>query len=193
MLVVEFYPEHRPRQYGLHAPFHFNMIFFHRMICIPKPVLNDGRARTGPANSENSQENESRQGEPDLEVNPVKESVAILAAVLRATAATRTLFARPGDIHGEGAPIQGMAIHRLNGLLRLLCCAHGDEAESARTARRTIHHQVCLRDRAVRGERVLQVVFGGIEGNISNKQFITHAMFCCTDSLLFQTAPGYRV
>jgi hypothetical protein len=37
----------------------------------------------------------------------------------------------------------------------------------------------------VRGERVLQIVFSRIEGKISNKQFIAHVMFGCTDSLLF--------
>jgi len=128
------------------------------------------KARSGRTGKfRDSQENESRPGEPDLEANQAKESVAILATVLRAAAATRTLFARPGDIHGERASIDGFAIHRLNGLLRLLGCAHGDEAESARTARRPVHHQVCFRDRAVCGERVLQIVFGGIEGKISNK------------------------
>ena len=42
VLVVEFYPEHCSRQDGLHAPFHFDVIFFHRLSCIPNPVLNEG-------------------------------------------------------------------------------------------------------------------------------------------------------
>lgn len=29
MLIVEFHPEHRPREHGLDAPFYFNVFFFH--------------------------------------------------------------------------------------------------------------------------------------------------------------------
>jgi hypothetical protein len=33
----------------------------------------------------------------------------------------------------------------------------------------------------MRREGVIQVVFSGIEGKISDKQFITHVMFYCPD------------
>ena len=150
-----------------------------------KPVLSPGRARAD-QQIPRTGEKESRPGEPSLEENPAEKSVAVLpASVGAASTVTRTFFPRPGDIHGEGASIEGFAIHGLNGLLRLLGCAHGDKTEAARAASAPVHHQVCFRNRAVRGKRVLQVVFGGIEGKISNKQFIVHVMFCCTDSLLF--------
>jgi hypothetical protein len=45
----------------------------------------------------------------------------------------------------------------------------------------------------VGGKRVLEVVLGGVEGKVSNKQFITHVMFHCPESLFFQTVPERRV
>jgi len=46
----------------------------------------------------------------------------------------------------------------------------------------------------VRGKRVLQVVFGGVEGKISNKQFRTHVMSCCPLRIpSIQTVPDCRV
>jgi hypothetical protein len=35
----------------------------------------------------------------------------------------------------------------------------------------------------VRGKRVLQIVFSGVEGKIPYKQFITHVMFNCETKL----------
>ena len=49
----------------------------------------------------------------------------------------------------------------------------------ARATAHAVHHQVGLDDRAVRGKGVLQVIFSGVEGKISNKQFRTHVMFYC--------------
>jgi hypothetical protein len=37
----------------------------------------------------------------------------------------------------------------------------------------------------VRREGVLQIVFSGVEGKISYKQFITHVMFNCETNLAF--------
>ena len=97
-------------------------------------------------------------------------------ATAAAAAAARTLFAGSGDIDCEGAAIHCGAIHGLDGFLGLLGCAHGDEGEPARASAHLIHHQVGFQDRAMRGKRVLQVVFCGVEGEISYKQFITHAI-----------------
>ena len=40
-----------------------------------------------------------------------------------------------------------------------------------------VHYQGGFRDSAVRGERVLQVIFGGFEGEISDMQFVAHTIF----------------
>src|ERR1051325_7179981 len=109
-----------------------------------------------------------------------------------AAAAARTFFTRARDVDSERAAVELLAVHGIDGLLRFLRRAHGHESEAARAAAHAIHHQVGFHDCAVRGERVLQVVFGGVEGKISNKQFRTHVMLTVlTDpclSRLFPTA-----
>jgi hypothetical protein len=102
-------------------------------------------------------------------------SATVLAAL--ATAAGRALFSRSSDIDGKGAPVNGFASHGLDGFLRLFGRAHGDETEPARTAGGPVHYQVGFNDGAVGCERILQIVFGGVEGKISDKQFIVHVMF----------------
>src|SRR5258706_4410585 len=94
------------------------------------------------------------------------------AAVFTTTAAAaagRAFFTRLGDVDREGAAIQLRAVQGGNGFLRFFSRAHGDETETARTAAHAVHHQVRFPDRAVRREGVLQVVFSGIEGKISDK------------------------
>jgi hypothetical protein len=73
--------------------------------------------------------------------------------------------------------VELLAIQCVNGLLGFFGGAHGDETKSPGTAAHAVHHQVGFHDRAVRGERVRQIVFGGVEGKISDKQFSTHVMF----------------
>src|SRR2546426_783479 len=86
-------------------------------------------------------------------------SAAAAAAVFTTTAAPgRPLFARPGDVDGEFTPVQRFTVQCLNGLLRLLGGAHGDESKTPRTAAGAVHHQVGFDDRAVRSERILQGV-----------------------------------
>ena len=49
-------------------------------------------------------------------------------------------------------------------------------------------------DRPVRREGVLEVVFGGVDGKVSNKQFIAHVMFYSpTNRRSSQTVPDCRV
>jgi len=112
-----------------------------------------------------------------------------------AAAASRTLFARTGHVDREGATVELLTVQRVNGLLRFIGAAHGDETETTRTAAHAIHHQIGFDDGAVRGERVRQVVFSGVEGKISDKQFCAHVMLILseTNSALFQTVPDCRV
>ena len=93
-----------------------------------------------------------------------------------AAAAARALFARLGDVDGKGAAIHFLAVQGFNGFVGFLDGTHGDKTKPARTAGFPVHHQVGFSDRAMRGERVIQVVFGGIEGKVSNIQFIAHVM-----------------
>src|SRR6266566_2386417 len=112
----------------------------------------------------------------------VPSASAAAAAVFATTTATagRALFAWFGLVDGEIAPVKGCTVHRRNRLLRLFGRTHGDESKAARAARGPVHHEVGFEDGAVRGERVLKVVFGDIEGKVSYKQFLIHMMLLLT-------------
>src|SRR5258706_10475293 len=105
-------------------------------------------------------------------------SAAVLATATAAPAATPALFARLGDIDRKIAAINGRAVQGIYRLLGFLGCAHCHEPEPARTSAHAVHHQVGFDDRSMGGKRVLEVIFGGVEGKVSDKQFgITHVMY----------------
>jgi hypothetical protein len=111
-----------------------------------------------------------------------------------AATAAGAFFTRASNVNREGASIQLLAVHGINGFLRFFRRTHGDECEAARAAAHPVHHQVGFNDRAVRSECVLEVVFGGVEGKISNKQFRTHVMsYCPNTDPSIQTVPDCRV
>src|SRR5688572_3972484 len=130
---------------------------------------------------------ETQKAEPGFtELRPEIQNglVAIAAtatAVFTPTTATtaRALFTGFGNVDGEGATIHFLAVHGCDGFLRLFGGTHGDETKATRTAGFTVHHQVGFGDRAMRSECVIQVVFGGVEGKVSHKQFTAHMMFYC--------------
>ena len=105
-------------------------------------------------------------------------AISATAAAIPAAATTTTgaFFARAGNIHREVSSVEAGAIQGIHGFLGFFLCAHGDESESARPAAVAIGHKVGFEDRAMRGESVLQIVFGGVEGEVSDKQFIIHAV-----------------
>lgn len=128
----------------------------------------------------------ARPGDPGLATEKPQGLVAATtaattaAAVITTTAAAgRTLFAGLGDIDREFASVHLPAVEGCDGVLRFFGSAHGDETKSAGAAGFAVHHQVDFSDRPVRGERVLEVVLGGIEGKVSNKHFVAHVMFYC--------------
>jgi hypothetical protein len=97
------------------------------------------------------------------------------AAAIPATA-TRPFFTSASQINSEVTAVQISAIHRTDGFLSFFLCAHRNESETARPPAGAIGHEVRFEDGAVRGEGVLEIVFGGVEGEISDKQFIIHAV-----------------
>jgi hypothetical protein len=125
------------------------------------------------------------------------ESIAIASAAateLTTTTAVATgaLFARAGDVDGERATIQLLSVQTIDRLLGFLGRTHGHETKPARAIGGAIHHQIRFGDRAERGERVLQIVFGGVEGKISDKQFTVHVMlfiYCLTDYCFHRLFP----
>ncbi len=94
---------------------------------------------------------------------------AAAAAAAAATAGvSRTLFARPGFIDGQGATLNLLSIQGQNSRLGTFFGGHGDKRETARPPANLIHNEVNLGDRAVLGKHILEVVFDDIEGEVSN-------------------------
>ncbi len=96
-------------------------------------------------------------------------AAATVFTTTAAAAAGGAFFTGLGNVNRKGAAIQLRTVQGGNGFLRFFGCAHGDETETTRTAAHAVHHQVGFRDRSVRCKSVVQVVFSGIEGKISNK------------------------
>jgi hypothetical protein len=112
------------------------------------------------------------------------------------TAAGRTFFARACDIDRQGAAIEFLAMQLVDRLLGFFGAAHGDERKPPGATRHAIHHDVGLHNRAAAGERVLEIVFSGFEGKVSNKQLCAHVMLLSetnfADSTLFPTT-GFQI
>ena len=122
----------------------------------------------------------SRPGKTFLLVAITTATFAVTASAAEfaaSTATSRALFAGPGDVDSDSASIQLCAVHGGNGLLRLRFRAHGYEAKATGAIGGAIYHEVGFGDCAVRGKRVVEVVFSGVEGKISYKQFIIHVMY----------------
>jgi len=103
-------------------------------------------------------------------------TVATATEAAAATTAGGALFTRPGNVDSERTAIEIGAVQRLDGFLSFLRGAHGDEPKAAGAAGHAVHHQVGLENRAVGGKRVLEIVFSGFEGKVSNKQLCAHVI-----------------
>src|ERR1043166_6309478 len=127
---------------------------------------------------------ERGRGNPNLAPGNAPRLVATASAAEFATTAAgatatpaSALFARFGDVDRQGATVDSFAIERVHGGGRLFLGAHGDEAEAARTAAFAIHHQIGFQYSAVSGKGILEIVFGCVEGKISDEQFIITHVF----------------
>ena len=123
-------------------------------------------------------------------------TAATATAAATTAASTRAFFAGPGNINGEVAPVQVGAVQGIHGFLGFFLGAHGDESEAAGPAAVAIGHEVGFENGAVRGESVLEIVFGGVEGEISNKQFIIHAVLLSSfleSPAASESVPDHRV
>jgi hypothetical protein len=129
----------------------------------------------------------ARFGCPNLAVEILYELIAIATAASAATAeftattttttAAGTLFTGLGNVNGQFTSIDALAIKSRDSRLGFFGGAHGDETKTTGTAADAVHHQVGFGNGAKRGKCILKVVFCGIEGKISNKQFIiTHVL-----------------
>jgi hypothetical protein len=96
-----------------------------------------------------------------LKSGPLATAAAVSVPAATGPAA-RTFFPRPGEVDGQGASAQFLAIQGIDHLLSLFGRFHRDEGESARTAGAAVHHQLGLHNGAVCRESVLQVVFSDV-------------------------------
>jgi hypothetical protein len=86
-------------------------------------------------------------------------------------------FHRLGFVDGQVTTVMVLAMQGVDGLLAFFGAAHGDETEAAGAVGFTIHDQVGFSDGAVLSEKLVQVLFGGLEGKISYVQFHTIFVF----------------
>jgi hypothetical protein len=97
------------------------------------------------------------------------------AAISTSTAAATTPFrAWPGLVDREISAIEGMAIQRLRGGVRLFFRGHRYECEPARTPAHAVEHEIDLRDGSVLGEKILKIIFSDVVGKISYEQLCIH-------------------
>jgi hypothetical protein len=105
----------------------------------------------------------------------------------RIAPAAGIFLSRTSDVDGEITPVKGGAVEGVDGLLGFLSRRHGDESEAARPAAHPVGNEIGFRDGAVRGKGVLEIVFSGVEGKISYKQFRIHSVI-----LLFEPDPDFQ-
>jgi hypothetical protein len=100
-----------------------------------------------------------------------------ITATAAAAGAGRTIFARASFVNRQRPAIDFFAVERLNGGIGSLLGFHADKREAARAAAEFVLDHIHFHDRAVRGEEVLELFLGGVEGKVSNKQFYAHDDF----------------
>jgi hypothetical protein len=95
--------------------------------------------------------------------------VTIAISATRTTTATAAAasFHRLGFVDREVATVVVLAVKGVNGALAFFGAAHGDESETAGTVRFAIHDEVGFSDSTMLGKKLVEVLFGGLEGKIS--------------------------
>ena len=181
MLVVQFDPEHGSRQDGLHASFDFNMFFFKspsdtglwlkarlRQTRKSEAARKKNRGpEAGPRRQRNSGISNGRERAAATATSAIFATLAAAAGALFAGRATLTVRARPSmDLPFIAATAfwassSELMVTKPKPRGRPVCGPH----------------QIGFDHGAVGGKGVLQVIFGGVEGKISDKQFIAHVMF----------------
>src|SRR5690349_3781237 len=96
------------------------------------------------------------------------------AIATTAPAAATALFARTGFIDLDLTTVQRLAGKAADGGLGAFIGRHRYKCESPGTAAHAVGDQINFGHRPKFFEEVLQIVFCGVEGKISDEQFITH-------------------
>lgn len=80
--------------------------------------------------------------------------------------AGRALFARTGDVHGEGAIFKLVPVELLHGLLRLVGAAHRDEGKATRTTGELVEDDLNDADSADLTKQGLEILRGAGERKV---------------------------
>jgi hypothetical protein len=109
-------------------------------------------------------------------------ALAVLVTPLSASASSEiasrwTFLTWARFVDDQIASIDILAIQGVNGLLRFLRAAHGDESKSSRPLRHFIHHQHRFGYRPKLGEEFFQRSLSGLEREISYIEFHDCDMF----------------
>jgi hypothetical protein len=118
---------------------------------------------------------------------PESQKIGILAA----GKVPRAFFACAGFAHSEIAAMQIAAVERVHRGGASSVIRHRDKAETARAASRTISDEGDICDLPVLFEKILEIVFSGLESEISYVQFHVFLMEGRTAS--YKAVPGNRV
>jgi len=98
-------------------------------------------------------------------------------APVSAATARRALLARTGFVDRERPTLEGLFMEHLDRLGNIFRRRHFDEGETAGSPRRAVLHDVNGDHRAGLGEVVLQVIFRGVEGKVTDEQSGGHISF----------------
>jgi len=97
----------------------------------------------------------------------VAPSTTITTASTAAAAARRARLTWPGFIHGQSSAVYRFAVNLSDGVLSFLLGAHCHKRKSAGFACEFVLHERHFLHCAGLGEKLLQLVFGRVEGKIS--------------------------
>ena len=93
-------------------------------------------------------------------------AAAAAAAISIAAARAGTIFARARFVHVQRATIQLFAVGCAHCGFGLFVIVHRDEREAARFAGHPVHHKTDFADGAMLFEQILEIVLGGLKGEI---------------------------
>lgn len=111
-----------------------------------------------------------------------------------ATATAAAFFARTGFIHFDITAMKRLAGQAADRGLRAFIGGHGYECKASGPAAHAVSDEINICYGAELFEEILQIVFCGVEGKVSDEQFITHYLFTL-DPLHFLSrsrTPGFK-
>ena len=118
-------------------------------------------------------------------------AVSTIAAATSAAASARALGFGPGFIHIDGAASDVGPVQRCDGLLALFAIGHFHERESARPAGLAVSENAYPVDLSVGLEKLAQLIFNGVEAEVSNENVFQDAPLSANRGVRHQQIESY--